>query len=250
VTVAGPVIASVNVVSGGASLQGVISPNCWIEIHGSNLAPSSVPSGGLTWSGAASFAQGQMPTQLDGVSVTVNGVAAYVYYISSGQIDVLTSLSYVTGKVAVVVTNGSASNAFSVTEGPLSPAFALAGGGKYLAATHADGSYVGAASEGPGFTPAAAGEEIVLYGFGFGESVNGSLVAGSSTQSGTLQISTTVQIGGQPAQVAFAGLISPGLYQFNVVVPATAANGDNAVTAVYDGVAISTAGFVSVQGAE
>ena len=74
------------------------------------------------------------------------------------------------------------------------------------------------------------------------------VVAGSSTQSGTLLVSPTVQIGGQAAQVAFAGLISPGLYQFNVIVPPAATDGDNAVTAVYEGASICTVGFIPVQG--
>ncbi len=243
-----PVITSVNVVSGGST----ISLNCWIEIHGSNLAPSEVPSAGATWSGSPSFAQGEMPTELYGVSVTVRGIPAYVYYISAGQIDVLTLLEYYTPSTQfVVVTNGSASSAaFSVTQSNPSPAFALSGGTKYLAATHADGTYVGPTTEGPLFTPATPGEEIVLYGFGFGPPAGGPLVAGSSTQSGALPSLPTVNIGGQAAHVIFAGLISPGLYQFNVVVPPTATNGDNAVTAVYDAVAISTAGFVPVQGSD
>lgn len=240
------IVESVNVVSGAA---GTVSQNAWIEIHGMNLAPSSVPSSGMTWSAASSFAQGQMPTQLNGVSVTVNGNPAYVYYISSGQIDVLTPLDNTIGtNIPVVVTNGTAlSTALNVNEGALSPAFALSGGSKYLAATHASGTYVGSASEGAGFTPAAPGEEIVLYGFGFGLPSGGSLEAGSSTQSGTLPALPVIQIGGQPAQVDFAGLISPGLYQFNVVVPSTASIGDNPVTAVYNNVAISTAGFITVQ---
>ena len=242
-----PVITSVNVVSGGST----ISPNCWIEIHGSNLAPSAVPSAGLTWSGSPSFAQGKMPAQLYGVTVTVDGLPAYVYYISAGQIDVLTELRSLTGAVPIVVTNGSASSAaFSVAEGGLSPAFALSGGTKYLAATHGNGTYVGPTTEGPLFTPAAPGEEIVLYGFGFGLPAGGPLVAGSSTQSGTLPFLPTVQIGGQAAQVVFAGLISPGLYQFNVIVPSTAADGDNAVTAVYNGIAIGTAGLIPVQSSD
>ncbi len=244
VTVAGPVIASVNIVDGGTT----ISQNAWIEIYGSNLTPSTVPSTGLTWSGAPSFAQGQLPTQLNGVSVTVNGRPAYVYFISAGQIDVLTPFDSTTGTIPIVVTNGPASSApFSVNRSFVSPAFALANGGKYLAATHANGTYVGLATPDGLFSPAAPGEEIVLYGFGFGRPNGGSLVAGSSIQSGTLSFLPAVQIGGQAAQVVFAGIISPGLSQFNVVVPATAANGDNAVTAVYDGVAISTAGFVPVQ---
>jgi len=236
-------ITSVNVVSGAAD----ISQNSWIEIHGFNLAPSAVPSSGLTWSAAPDFAQGKMPAQLDGVSVTVDGNPAYVYYISQGQIDVLAPLDAKIGTVPVVVTNGAGvSEAFNVNKTSLSPAFALIGGTKYLAATHANGTYVGPTSEGPLFTPVAPGEEIVLYGFGFGLPSGPALVAGSSTQSGALPAVPAIQIGGQTAQVAFAGLISPGLYQFNVVVPSTAANGDNAVTAVYDDVAVSTAGFIPV----
>jgi uncharacterized protein (TIGR03437 family) len=202
----------------------------------------------MTWSSAPEFAQGKMPTQLDGVSVTVNGSPAYVYYISQDQIDVLAPLDSRTGTVPVVVTNGPAvSAAFSVDKVALSPTFALSGGTKYLAATHANGTYVGPASEGPSFTPASPGEEIVFYGFGFGLPNGGSVVAGSSTQSGTLPFLPTIQIGGKSAQVVFAGLISPGLYQFNVVVPSTAATGDDAVTAVYNKVAISGAGVIPVQ---
>ena len=237
-------IDSVNMVSGASS----ISENAWIEIHGLNLAPSSVPSGGMTWSSAPDFAQGKMPTQLDGVSVTVDGNPAYVYYISQGQIDVLTPLDTRTGTVSVVVTNGTAvSAAFSAGKLALSPVFALSGGTKYLSATHANGTYIGPSTEGPLFTAAAPGEEIVLYGFGFGLPNGGSVVAGSSTQSGSLPFLPTIQIGGKAAQVVFAGLISPGLYQFNVVVPSTASSGDNAVTAVYNKVSISTAGFVPVK---
>jgi uncharacterized protein (TIGR03437 family) len=44
-----------------------------------------------------------------------------------------------------------------------------------------------------------------------------------------------VQFGGAAATVVFAGVISPGLYQINVVVPASAANGDNTVSASYAG---------------
>jgi uncharacterized protein (TIGR03437 family) len=171
-----------------------------------------------------------------------------VYFISPGQIDVLTPLDISVGTVPIVVTNGTESSpSLSVNKSYLSPSFALAGGGKYLAATHGDGSYVGPPTEGPLFTPAAPSEEIVLYGFGFGLPAGGSLVAGSSTQSGILPVLPVVQIGGQAAQVAFAGLVSPGLYQFNVVVPATAANGDNPVTAAYALDPISTGGFIPVQ---
>lgn len=47
----------------------------------------------------------------------------------------------------------------------------------------------------------------------------------TSTQSGTLSPLPAVNIGGVAANVTFAGLVSPGEFQFNVVVPASLANG-------------------------
>src|SRR5262249_23668099 len=58
-------VLGVSVVNGGAS----ITQNAFIEIYGLNLAPSNVPPGGRDWGSAPSFAQGQMPTELAGVSV-------------------------------------------------------------------------------------------------------------------------------------------------------------------------------------
>jgi uncharacterized protein (TIGR03437 family) len=46
--------------------------------------------------------------------------------------------------------------------------------------------------------------------------------------------------------VQYAGLISPGLYQINVVVPSNAANGDNQVIATYDGANSPSGAMISV----
>ena len=92
----------------------------------------------------------------------------------------------------------------------------------YVAATHANGSLLGPTyMSAPGFpfTPAKPGETIVLYGSGFGVTL-GSLTEGAATQSGALPNLPAVTIGGKTATVAFAGVVAPGLYQFNVVVPA------------------------------
>ena len=101
---------------------------------------------------------------------------------------------------------------------------------------------IGPASLYPGLsTPAAPGEVIVLYANGFG-AVSSPVVAGSGTQYGTLP-TPLVEIGsngGQPASVQFAGLVSPGLYQFNVVVPASTPDGDNPITASVPGVLAGT----------
>src|SRR5581483_4196978 len=100
----------------------------------------------------------------------------------------------------------------------------------------------------PGLTtPASPGETVVLYANGFG-AVSTPVIAGSSVQSGTLTTVPVVSIGGVKASVPFAGLISPGLYQFNVVIPATAANGDNSVVAQYAGQSTQSGVLITVLG--
>jgi uncharacterized protein (TIGR03437 family) len=79
-------------------------------------------------------------------------------------------------------------------------------------------------------TPAKPGEIIALYGTGFGTTspafTDGAIVSAPLTCVNT----PTVTFGGTTAQVAYGGLISAGVYQVNVIVPATATVGDNVVT--------------------
>jgi uncharacterized protein (TIGR03437 family) len=237
-----PTITSVNTAGGFQS----IAQNDWIEIKGTNLAPSS----GLTWSSAPEFSNGKMPVQLGTVSVAVNGKSAYVFYISETQINALTPLDDTQSSVPIVVTNGSNSSApFSANILPAAPSFLLVGATKYIAATHADGSLLGPSSlsvPGYNFTPAQPGEVVVLYAVGFGLPTT-ALTAGSSSQSGTLPALPTIQIGGVTATVQFAGVISPGLYQLNVTVPGAAADGDNLVTASYGGSSTPPGSIISVK---
>jgi hypothetical protein len=118
-----------------------------------------------------------------------------------------------------------------------SGSFFVFGGGPYLAATHADASPVGPTGLYPGkSTPAQPGEPTVVYANGFGPTST-PVVSGSPTQSGTLKPppTATIGIGAAPATVQFARLVSPGLYQLNVVVPTSTSSGDNAVSASYNG---------------
>jgi uncharacterized protein (TIGR03437 family) len=229
-----PVVTGIGVSGGGTN----IAQNAWVSIYGSNLAPASVGAGGLTWSSAPSFASGEMPTSLDGVSVTVNGIPAYVYFICPTQINVLTPLDSTTGPVAVVVNNGATIGAaYTAQMAAVSPGFLRYGDGVHIVAQHADYSLVGPASmSSPGytFTPAVPGEVIALYGDGFGLPVT-TLTAGSEYQSGALPEYPQITIGGVTAAVQYAAVISPGLYQINVLVPAVPASGDNQVIATYEG---------------
>jgi uncharacterized protein (TIGR03437 family) len=243
---AGPVTAPAPVITRVANAAGesaTVAPNTWLEIDGTNLAPVSDT---RLWTGA-DFIGGQLPTQLDGVGVTVDEIPTIVDYISPTQIDVLTDPSTMSGPVSVRVTvNGVTSTPFTVTAQAASPAFFLFGSSHYVAATHADYSYIGPATLYPGATtPAKPGETIELYANGFG-AVNPAVTAGSLTQSGDLSKLPTIQIGGVAAAVQFAGLISPGLFQFNVVVPASLADGDQPITATSSGLSTQSGALLSV----
>lgn len=120
-------------------------------------------------------------------------------------------------------------------------------GGPYVAATHANGSLLGPASLYPGSTtPAKPGETIVLYANGFGP-VSNPVVSGSALQSGTLSPFPVVKIGGVTATVTFAGLVLPGEFQFNVVAPASLADGDQPITAAYNGLTTQPGTLITIQ---
>ena len=240
-----PAITGLIVSGGGFNM----APNAWVEIYGASLAPPSVGADGLLWSSAPSFASGQMPTQLQGVSVTVNGKPAYVSFISATQVNVLTPLDSTTGAVAVTINNGTTTSpALTANVQPVSPGFLRFNDGIHIAAEHADYSLLGPASlsvPGSTFTPAKPGEIILLYGDGFGLPVS-TITTGSDAQTGPLPTLPQVTIGDTMATVQYAGLISPGLYQINVVVPSTAVNGDNQVIATYAGASSPTGAMIPV----
>ena len=233
-----PLIALVaNVTGEGAA----IGQNTWAEIKGVNLAPDT-----RIWQGS-DFVNGQLPTQLDGVGVTVNGKPAYIYYISPSQVNILTPLDSTTGTVPVqLTTSAGTSNIATATLQAYAPGLFVYGG-SYAAATHADGSLIGPSALYPGTTtPAQPGEAIVLYANGFGQS-NPAIVAGSDVQAGALPTNPLVTVGGYPATVQFAGVVSAGLYQFNIIVPAAVPNGNNVVSIQYNGFTAQSGVLVTVQ---
>jgi uncharacterized protein (TIGR03437 family) len=220
-----------------------IAPNTWVAIRGVDLGPAGDV---RTWL-ASDFVGTQMPTRLDGVSVTVNGKSAWVEYISPTQVNILTPVDPMSGPVQVQVTNnGKATPSFTAQAQALSPSFFVFNGG-YVAATHANGSLLGPTSLYPGYTtPAQPGETIVLYANGFGSTPT-PIVSGSDMQSGVLSPMPVITIGGMTATVNFAGLVAPAEYQFNVVVPSRISNGDQTIAATYGGLTTQAATLVTIQ---
>jgi len=242
-TVSGtPPAGNITGVTNAGSYQPAISSGAWVSIFGTNLSQ-----GTYTWQ-STDFVNGALPTTLEGVSVAINGVPAYVEYISPTQINVLAPDDSTTGAVQVQVTTaGQASNTATVQKNAFAPAF-LTLDGNHVAAEHADYSLVGAPNLLPGAvtTPAKPGETILLYGVGFGPSnpaqPSGQLVTAAAPLANTVQVS----IGGAAATVTFSGLVASGLYQFNVTVP-NVPNGDAALAAAIGGVTTQTGVSVTVQ---
>jgi uncharacterized protein (TIGR03437 family) len=115
-----------------------------------------------------------------------------------------------------------------------------------VAAVHTSGAYIGPATLYPGLTtPAKPGEIIQIYADGFG-ATNSPVQGGSVMQSGVLTPPPAVTIGGVAATVQFAGLVGPGEFQFNVVVPAGLSNGDQTITATYNGASTQAGTLLTV----
>jgi|SRR5580704_9450511 uncharacterized protein (TIGR03437 family) len=126
-----------------------------------------------------------------------------------------------------------------------SPSFFVFNSGPYITSTHLNESLIGSTSLYPGnSTPASPG--IAVYANGFG-STTVPVVAGAETQSGTLAPLPVVTIGGVNATVLFAGLVAPGEFQLNVVVPPSLSSADQPVTATYKGFTTQAGTLITVQ---
>ena len=137
---------------------------------------------------------------------------------------------------------------FSVNASAATPAF-FVNGGKYAAATHANGVGVGPATLGSGgnFAPAKPGETIQLFGTGFGAPTLPSPAGQVPAAPAALANTVTVTVGGQPAVVQYAGVVSSGLDQLNVVVPSNLPDGDTPIVATINGMSTQTGLATTVQ---
>ncbi len=240
---AAPVLTATSVSNAADTATGIAS-NTFITITGSSLAPVT-----RNWA-LSDFPGGtKLPTSLGGVSVTVNGKPGYVSYISTKQINVLTPVDTTTGPVQVVVNNnGLASASVTATMQTYSPAFFLFKDGKSVAAVHGGGSLVGATALYTGESvPAQPGETIAIYGTGFGTTSPAISDGGLVTAPQAVTTTPTVTIGGVTAKVVYAGLISAGVYQIDVVVPPSTADGDMPIVATVGSFSSASNAIVTVQ---
>jgi uncharacterized protein (TIGR03437 family) len=190
-----------------------LAPGSIFTIFGSNLAKFT--------SDLSGFSQlTGLPTSLNGVSITVGGKAAPIYFISPFQINAQVPIDVPTGTQPVVVTDSNgASTAFTVVIADQQPALYFdQGSGRAAILKNSDFSLVTTTNR------VNPGDIILLYSTGLGQTTppltTGNVQPGDGT---TFNFTSpvTVTIGGKTAQVIYS-IASPGfagLYQTAVVVP-------------------------------
>jgi adhesin/invasin len=185
-----------------------------------------------------------LPTTLGNTIVTVNGAPVPLYYVSPGQINfqMPSNTPLDTARVEVNVGVELRSGAQSATLTAVDPGLFM--NGPRAAALNPDLTPHTAA------TPQAVGTILVFYLTGQG-AVKPAIPDGSAAPLTPLSlIDGTVQatIGGQPAEVTFAGLAPgfAGLAQVNVRIPAGLSSGDQPGFVLINGLP-SNAGLISVR---
>src|SRR5579872_1889064 len=248
-----PSISAGGVVSAGQfGAFSSIAPGSWIEIYGSNLAAQS-----RSWT-TADFSGVNAPTSLDGTKVTIGGQAAFVAYISGGQVNAQVPSNVAAGSQPVTVTTANGTSAaYTVTvnatqPGLFAPSSLNIGGKQYAGAFFSDGTtYVlppGAVAS-IASREAKPGETITLYGTGFGP-VTPTMPAGEIIQQSNAVVQTVEILFGQtPATLSYWGLAPGeiGLYQFNVVVPNITSSDAVPLTFTLGGVAGTQTLYTAVQ---
>ena len=218
------------------STVSTIQPGEWVSIYGANLA-----SGTATWTG-------NFPTSLGGVSVTIDGKAAYLWYVSPTQINLQVPDDTATGSVPVIVNTARGMATTTVTLARFAPSFNLLdtkhiagiiirsdGSGAYGGGTY---DIIGPTGSSLGYPTVAAkaGDTVELFGVGFGPT-NPAVPAGAAyVGSAPTTNPVTLRIGSTSLSPSFAGETSAGLYQLNVTIPSALGSGDVSLQASVGGV--------------
>ncbi len=217
------------------STVSIIQPGEWVSIYGNNLA------------GGTAFWNGDFPISLGGTSVEINGKAAFLMFVSPGQINVQAPEDTTTGTVSVTVTTSAGTAISTVTLNQFAPSFNLLdtkhvsgiilrpnGSGAY-----GGGSYdiLGPTGNSLGYPTVAAqiGDSVELFGVGFGPTTP--VVPAGEAFSGAASINNALdlQINGILVRPTFVGLSSAGLYQINLIVPPGLGQGEVPVQAMVGG---------------
>lgn len=237
-----PALASDGIVNAASGQLGRgLAPGSYISLFGASFTDQT-----------RVFGTNYLPLSLAGVSVgfdvpgqTNRSFPGVISFVSPGQINVQVPWELAgQSQVQLKVSNGLYSSArLTVPLNEVSPAFfeySDAGSGRQLiAALDQNFQLV------TGAAPVARGSVVQLYANGLGP-VDNQPATGEvapSSPLATCRITPQITIGGQNANILYAGLAPGfvGLYQVNAVVPANAPTGIQPVVITMNGVASKTA---------
>lgn len=217
---AAPSASAAGVVNAASFKAGPVAPGELITVYGTGIGPSSLTLFDLPPSNL-------FPTLVGDTSILFDGIPAPIYYSSAGQTSVFVPYA-VAGRPntqMVIVYQGRASSPITLPVAAAAPALFSAnqtgtGPGAIL---NQDNSLNTAAN------PAAKGSIVILYGTGEGQTnpagVDGRVAA---TIFPKPLLNVSVSIGGQAAEVAYAGaapFLVAGVFQINVKIPEDAPSG-------------------------
>ena len=250
-----PAISSGGVVGAGLSVPAVhaLSPNGIAVVFGSNFAAP----GTYSVAGSASLVNGRLSTELDGTCVLVGGVRAPVLALTPTQVNFQVPQTLASGTIAVQVATGCGganeqrSDPENVPAQTASPEFFYfaqnASGQNPIAAFDvSSGTVVGTAA------PAKPGDVLTLYANGLGltnpQVASGELPSTSASVTGDLQVFVgDVQL--SKADVLYAGVApsNAGLYQLNIRLPGSTADGDQPVHVTVNGFSSPGGAYITVK---
>jgi uncharacterized protein (TIGR03437 family) len=174
---------------------GPLAPGSFATVFGQNLC-------GQTAAGQLD-SNGMYPITLGGCSLTVNGTAATMQYVASGQMNFVVPQNMGSGTASVVINNGAQMQTSSMTIGPAGPGvFSLNGMGMGTGAMLMSTTW----QMGP-----------------FSTTTNGQPTPVSIFMTGMdLSVKPVVTVAGIPVEVTFYGNAPgfPGLQQINMTLPA------------------------------
>jgi uncharacterized protein (TIGR03437 family) len=200
---------TVTALTNGGSYQIAAAPGMLASVFGIALAPTVQLAGRIP-----------LPLVMQGVSATVNGISAPLYYVSSGQLNIQIPYEVGVGPAVLAVNNNGQIASFPITVSIAAP-----------------GLFGNWDVRGVPASTAQQGQVLISYVTGDGDETpflpTGDTIVSSTPLSRIPKprLPLTMTVGGVPAQVLFAGIPSglTGVTQINYIVPPTAPLGPQPV---------------------
>ena len=207
------VLASGSLANGATYVAGGLVRGSWAQVKGTGLSNVT-----RIWDASDFTGLGNaLPTNLSGVQVMVNNVAAALYFISESQINfqVPSEISE-TASIKVINSGGTSNTVTAATASSAPGIFAYAGNALYYpsAVFASDGKYVGNSSLGTSYRGALPGETVELYATGLEAEPAGVIPTAQSVADVSITVGTTTVPASYAGQTPYVGE-----FQINFTVP-------------------------------